>query len=83
MRRDADTRVLVPGKKYRYLKIRVLSLYGRSDNRRGYTIYIFNYCFRIILAWDEYVIVLSRPVLGDTGWQGIITSYHSVCPAVR
>ena len=34
-------------------KIRVLSLYGRSDNRRGFTIYIFNPCFRIILAWDE------------------------------
>ena len=36
-------------------KIRVLSEYGRSDNRRGFTIYIFNPCFRIILAWDEYV----------------------------
>ena len=44
--------LLVPGKKYS--KIRVLSLYGRSDNRRGFTIYIFNPCFRIILAWDEY-----------------------------
>ena len=45
--------VLIPGKGYS--KIWVLSLYGRSDNRRGFTMYIFNHCFRVILAWDEYL----------------------------
>jgi len=43
--------ILVLGKKYS--KIRVLGLYVRSDNRRGFTIYFFNPCFRILLAWDE------------------------------
>jgi len=47
-----DMGVLVPEKKY--LKIRVLSVYGRSDNCRGFPINPFNPCFQLLLAWDEY-----------------------------
>ena len=50
--------VLVPGKEYS--KIRVLSLHGRSDNRRGFAIYIFNPCFRVMLAWDQYKTLAGR-----------------------
>jgi len=38
--------VLVPDKKYS--KIGVLSLYGRSDYCRGFPVYIFNPCFRVL-----------------------------------
>jgi len=31
--------LLVPRRKYRYSKIRVLSLYGRSENRGGFAIF--------------------------------------------
>ena len=33
----------------------VPSLYGHSANRRGFTICIINLCFRVILAWGEYL----------------------------
>jgi len=40
--------VLVPRKKYS--KTGVFGLHGRSDNRRGFTIFFFNPYFRILLA---------------------------------
>ena len=45
--------VLVLGKEYPISG--VVNLYGRSDTPGFCTIYFVNPCYRILLAWDEYL----------------------------
>ena len=49
--------LLVPG--HKYPKMKGDHLYGGTDTHGCFAIYFFNPCFRVLMAWDKYVLSLT------------------------
>ena len=67
-------RVIETGEGHKYPKMKGDHLYGRTDMHGciAIPVYFFNPCFRVLMAWDKYLVSSHMAVLGRLGKHSLL-----------